>query len=168
MTKIYENDEKDKLLPISITTNFSLRTSRALFLFVIKRCLHLVFHRLNIQIAWSAFLVNKNPRSFDADVYRFKFLLRGSAILYSRVQHIHSFFSAAVSHVHFSMIVPFKAPIVRKGEAFRLWDFDRWSANDWALPTEIDVEIKRGEFDVFCHQAWNFTKNIVNFTFNSR
>jgi hypothetical protein len=43
MTKIYENDEKDKLLPISITTNFSLRTSRALFLFVIKRYLHLVF-----------------------------------------------------------------------------------------------------------------------------
>ena len=37
MTKIYENDEKDKLLPISIITNFILRTSRAMFLFVIKR-----------------------------------------------------------------------------------------------------------------------------------
>lgn len=29
--KIYENDERDKLLPISITTNFILRTSRAMF-----------------------------------------------------------------------------------------------------------------------------------------
>jgi hypothetical protein len=35
MTKIYENDERDKLLPISTTTNFILRTSRAMFL--IKR-----------------------------------------------------------------------------------------------------------------------------------
>jgi hypothetical protein len=40
--------------------------------------------------------------------------------------------------------------------------------NDWALHTENDVEITLGEFDVFCHQTWYFTKNIVNFTFNSR
>jgi hypothetical protein len=33
---------------------------------------------------------------------------------------------------------------------------------------EIDVEIKWGEVDVFWYQAWNFTKNIVNFTFNSQ
>ena len=32
-----------------------------MFLFVIKRCLNLVFHRLKIQIAWDAFLVKKNP-----------------------------------------------------------------------------------------------------------
>jgi len=51
MTNIYENDERDKLLPISIATNFILRTSRAMFLFVIKRCLYLVFHRLKMQIA---------------------------------------------------------------------------------------------------------------------
>jgi hypothetical protein len=39
MTKIYENDERDKLLPISITCtiNFIVSTSRAMFLFVIKR-----------------------------------------------------------------------------------------------------------------------------------
>ena len=37
MTKIYEKDERDKLLPISITTNFILWTSLAMLLFVIKR-----------------------------------------------------------------------------------------------------------------------------------
>ena len=50
MTKMYENDERDKLLPISITANFILRTSRPMFLFVFKRYLYLVFHRLKIQI----------------------------------------------------------------------------------------------------------------------
>ena len=64
MTKIYENDERDKLLPISITANFILRTSRPIFLFVFKRYLYLVFHRLKIQIAWGVFLVNKNPDLF--------------------------------------------------------------------------------------------------------
>jgi hypothetical protein len=49
-----------------------------------------------------------------------------------------AFHTSAVSHIHFSMIVPFKTPIARKEEAFRLWDFDRWSANDWALHTEIE------------------------------
>ena len=28
---------------------------------------------------------------------------------------------SAVSHINFSMIVPFKTPISRKGETFRLW-----------------------------------------------
>jgi hypothetical protein len=64
MTKMYENDERDKLLPISITANFILRTSRPMFLFVFKRYLYLVFHRLKIQIAWGVFLVNKNPDLF--------------------------------------------------------------------------------------------------------
>jgi hypothetical protein len=64
MTKMYENDERDKLLPISITANFILRTSRPMFLFVFKRYLYLVFHRLKIQIVWGVFLVNKNPDLF--------------------------------------------------------------------------------------------------------
>jgi hypothetical protein len=37
MTKIYENDERNKLLPILITINFISRTSWPMFLFVIKR-----------------------------------------------------------------------------------------------------------------------------------
>ena len=62
-----------------------------MFLFVIKRCLYLVFHRLRIQIAWGAFL-GKNPRSVDADIYRFKFLIRSSAILYSEFNMFIHFF----------------------------------------------------------------------------
>jgi hypothetical protein len=54
-----------------------------MFLFIIKWCLYLVFHRLEIQIASGAFLVKKTSRYVHADIYRFKFLLRGSAILYS-------------------------------------------------------------------------------------
>ena len=114
--------------------------------------------------AWGAFLVKKTPDLL--------MLISTDLSSYSAVQQSCTpsstcsfIFSAAVSHIHFSMIVPFKTPIARKGEAFRLWDFERWSANDWALHTEIDVV---GESDVFCHQTWNFTKNIVNFTFNSR
>ena len=72
-----------------------------------------------------------------------------------------AFHASAVSHFHLSMIVPFKTPIAWKGEAFRLWDFDRSSANDWALHTQIDVEIKWGEFYVFRHQTWNFTQQIL-------
>jgi len=64
---------------------------RPMFLFVIKRCSYLVFHRLKIQIAWGAFLVKKN-RSFYADFYRFNFLLRGSAILYSEFNMSIHFF----------------------------------------------------------------------------
>ena len=88
MTKIYENDERDKFLPISITINFILRT---MFLFIIKRWLYLVFYRLKIQIAWGASLV-KNPRPIDADIYQFKLLLRGSAILYSEFNMFIHFF----------------------------------------------------------------------------
>ena len=88
MTKIYENDERDTLLPISITINFILRT---MFLFIIKRWLYLVFYRLKIQIAWGASLV-KNPRPIDADIYQFKLLLRGSAILYSEFNMFINFF----------------------------------------------------------------------------
>jgi hypothetical protein len=31
------------------------------------------------------------------------------------------------------------------------------------LHTEIDGEIKCGEFDVFCHQTWNSTKKYCQF-----
>ena len=113
-----------------MTSNFILRTSQAMFLFVIKRCLYLVFHRLKMQIAWGAFLVKKN-----LDLLM---LISTDLSSYSAVQQSCTptsacsfIFSATVSHIHFSMIVPFKTPIARKGEAFRLWDFDRWSANDW-------------------------------------
>jgi hypothetical protein len=161
MTKIYENDERDKLLPISITTNFILRTSRVMLVFVIKRCLCLVFHRLKIQIAWGAFLV-ENPDLLT--------LMSTDLSSYSAIQHSCTP-SSTCSFIFFRRGEPYPFFNDRSSQnsncserkSFQIMRFDRWSAKDWALHTEIDVEIKWGEFNVFCHQTWNFTKKYCQF-----
>ena len=163
MTKIYENDERDKLLPISITINFILRT---MFLFIIKRWLYLVFYRLKIQIAWGASLVKK-PRPIDADIYQFKLLLRGSAILYSEFNMFIHFFPTrwAMSIFQWSCLSKLQLHGKEKLSEKEILTDDLQMIKHCI---EIDVEIKWGEVDVFWYQAWNFTKNIVNFTFNSQ